>query len=182
MSNQPRVAKVLVALLASMTIGAVILMAMSGSPPSAGPFSLSTYYRLDPIEQIILSEATQSSDRWNCIEVYFSGTTAGNIDQLASVSGLSSADLIDCHFVVCNGLGGKDGQVEATKKWQRQWAVIPSRTWYGTPQTIRICVVADGQDRLATNSQLRRTERLADKLARRFNIDPVSIYYPGNWR
>lgn len=181
MSNQPRVAKVLTALLASMTVGAVVLMAIGSNPPSAGPFSLSTYYRLDPIEQTIASEATQASDRWNCIEVYFSGTAAGNIDQLASLSGLSSADLIDCHFVVCNGLGGSDGQVEATKRWQRQWSVIPSRTWYGTPQTIRICVVADGQERLATNSQLRRTEHLVDKLARRFNIEPGVIYYPGNW-
>jgi hypothetical protein len=182
MSNQPRVAKVLAALLVSMTVGAIALVAMGGKPLSAGPFSLSTYYRLDPIEKTIISEATQASDRWNRIEVYFSGTTAGNIEQLTSLSGISSADLIDCHFVICNGLGGKDGQVEPTKRWQRQWSVIPSRTWYGTPQTIRICVVADGHQRLATNSQLRRTEQLVDRLARRFNIDPASIYYPGNWR
>lgn len=182
MSNQPRTAKVLAALLVSMTIGAIVLMAMGGKPPSAGPFSLSTYYRLDPIAKTITSEATQSCDRWNCIEVYFSGTTAGNIEQLASLSGISSADLIDCHFVVCNGLGGGDGQVEPTKRWQKQWSVIPSRTWYGSPQTIRICVVADGQKRIATNSQLRRVESLVDKLARRFDIEPDYIYYPGNWR
>jgi len=181
MSNQPRVAKVLLALLASMTTGAVVLMAMDGNAPSAKPFSLSTYYRLDDIDKVINSEATQSADRWSRIEVYFSGTTAGNIEQLTSLSGLSSAEMLDCHFVVCNGLGGKDGQVEVTKKWQRQWSVIPSRTWYGTPQTIRICVVADGKDRPATNAQLRRVEHLVEKLARRFNIDPASIFYPGNW-
>jgi len=182
MSNQPRTAKVLAALLASMTIGAIVLMAMGGKPPSAGPFSLSTYYKLDPISKTIDSEATQSSDRWNCIEVYFSGTTAGNIEQIASLSGISSADLIDCHFVVCNGLGGGDGQVEPTTRWQKQWSVIPSRTWYGTPQTIRVCVVGDGQKRFATNSQLRRVENLVDKLARKFDIEPDYIYYPGNWR
>jgi hypothetical protein len=164
-----------------MTVGAVLLMAMGSNPPTAGPFSLSTYYRLDPIEQTITSEATQTADRWNCIEVYFSGTAGGNIEQLASLSGISSADLLDCHFVVCNGLGAKDGQVEPTTRWQKQWSVIPSRSWYGTPQTIRICVVADGHDRLATNSQLRRVESLVDKLARRFDIAPAAIYYPSNW-
>ena len=38
MPNQVRVTKVLATLLASMTIGAIILMALGHNPPSAGPF------------------------------------------------------------------------------------------------------------------------------------------------
>ncbi|MFA5422717.1 MAG: hypothetical protein WC374_02545 [Phycisphaerae bacterium] len=182
MSNQPRVAKVLVALLASMTVAAILLLVMGSNPPSAGPFSLSTYYRLDPISNSVISDATQSADRWNCIEIYYSGSTAGNIEQLASLSGITSPDLIDCHFVVCNGLGGSDGQVETTARWKKQWSVLSSRTWYGTPQTIRICVVGDANHRLATSSQIRRVEHLVDTLARKFDIEPASIYYPGNWQ
>ena len=37
MSYQPRVARVLVVLLVSMTTGAIVLMALGNHPPSAGP-------------------------------------------------------------------------------------------------------------------------------------------------
>lgn len=181
MSEQPRVAKVLAVLLISMTIGAVALMAMRGEAPSSGPFSLSTYYKLDPVDDAITSEATQSSNRWNCIEISYSQTKAGNIEQLASLAGYSSPEQIDCHFVVCNGLGGTDGQILTTTKWKRQWSVIPGRTWYGTPQTIRVCIVADGKEALPTDSQVRRAEALVEKLSRKFKVTAASVYYPENW-
>ena len=69
MPTQPRVAKVLALLLVSMTTGAIILMALGHNPPSAGPFSLWTYYRLDPVNQTIRSQAAQSPNRWNRIEI-----------------------------------------------------------------------------------------------------------------
>jgi hypothetical protein len=182
MSNQPRVAKVLAALLVSMTTGAIVLMALANDPPSAGPFCLSSYYRLNPVERAIRSLAAQSPSRWNCIEIYYSSTRAGNILQLASLSGLASAEDINCHFVVCNGLGGGDGQIQPSEKWQRQWSIIPGRTWYGTGQTIRICVVADGKTAHPTDFQRKRTEALVEGLCRKFDILTECIYYPGDWQ
>jgi hypothetical protein len=182
MSNQPRVAKVLAALLVSMTAGAIVLMALGNNPPSAGPFCLASYYRLDPVDKVISSRSVQAAGRWSRIEVYYSDTKAGNIEQLASLSGLAGAEDINCHFVVCNGLGGGDGQIMSTEKWQKQWAVVPSRTWYGNAQTIRICVVADGKTTLATDFQKRRVEMLVEKLCRKFDITPKAVFYPGDWQ
>jgi len=182
MLNQPRVAKVLAALLISMTAGAVILMALGNHPPKAGPFCLSSYYRLDPIEEAVRSHAPQSADRWNCVEIYYSGTKAGNIEQLASLKGLTSPEDINCHFCICNALGGNDGQIQTADKWQRQWSIVTDKTWYGTTQTIRICVIADGEDALPTGFQIKRTEALVERLCRKFNIQPDYAYYPGNWR
>ena len=181
MSNQPRVAKVLLALLVSMTIGALILMALRESPPSAGAFELSSYYRLDPIRDALASEAPQLSDRWNAIEIYYSGTKAGNIEQLASLSGLASSQDLNCHFNVCNGLGGHDGQIQTTQKWQKQWSSIPGHTWYGSSQTIRICVISEGTVH-PSDFQIKRTEALIEGLCRKFNIHPQSVHYPANWR
>ncbi len=164
MSNQPRVTKVLVVLLVSMTTGAVVLMALGNHPPSAGPFCLSTYYRLDPIQQAIDSRVTQAPGRWESIEIYYSGTKAGNVDQLASLSGLANSDDINCHFVICNGLGGSDGQIQTTEKWQKQWSVIPDHTWYGSSRTIRVCLVADGRSVRPTNAQIKRAEALVESL------------------
>jgi hypothetical protein len=67
MSAQPRALKVLSALVASMTIGAVVLMALGNNAPSAGPFSLSVYSTLDSVERLVSSKAPQSPDRWSRI-------------------------------------------------------------------------------------------------------------------
>jgi len=181
MSNQPRVVKVLAALLVSMTTGAIVLMALSGRPPQAGPFSLASYIGLTPIAESLPSRAAQQPGRWRSIEVYFSGTAAGNIEQLASLSGLADKEDLDCHFIVCNGAGGDNGQVLATAKWQRQWSIIPNRAWNGPSQAIRICVIADGTNTPPTEYQIQRTYTLIEKLSQKFSINAKAICYPENW-
>ncbi len=179
MSNQPRVAKVLAALLVSMTAGAIILMALGDNPPSAGAFSLAS---LIPVEKAVRSRTPQSPGRWDRIEIYYSGTKAGNIEQLASLGGLAGAEDINCHFVICNGLGASDGQIQSTEKWQNQWSIIPGRTWYGSGQTIRICVIADGKSAQPTDSQRQMMHVLIDELSRMFGIRAEFVYYPSDWR
>jgi len=182
MSDQQRVAKVLVALLISMTVGVAVLMALGNNPPSAGPFCLARYYRLDPVERATVSRAPQSPHRWNSIEIYYSGTAAGNIKQLAALSGLRSPEEVNCHFCICNGLGGGDGQIQTTERWQKQWSVTPDRTWYGSSQTIRICLIADGKNKPLTDCQIKRLESLVELLCRKFNIPADAVYFPGDWR
>lgn len=181
MSKQPRVVKVLVALLVSMTAGAIVLMALSGRPPLAGPFSLASYVGLDPIAKAIRSKTPQYPDRWRSIEIHFSGTTSGNIEQLTSLYGLPSPEDINCHFVVCNGAGAGDGQILATDKWQRQWSTIPAQAWNSPNQTIRIYVIADQKQAFPTEYQIQRTYALVDKLYQKFSIHPKAIRYPQNW-
>jgi len=178
MSVQLREAKVFAALLGSMTVGVIVLMALSNDPPSAGAFCLSSYYGLEPVEKAVASQASQAQNRWNCIEIYYSNTKAGNIEQIASLNGLTNPEDINCHFVICNGLGGSDGLIQTTEKWQRQWSVIPGKTWYGTGQTVRICIIADGKSCQPTNFQAKRVDELVDELCRCFDIQHV--YYPDN--
>jgi len=180
--NQARVTKVLVTLLTSMTIGAIILMALGHNPPSAGPFSLWTYYRLDPIQKAISSRAPQSSDRWNRIEIRYSGTRTGNIEQLASLNGSAGLEDVNFHFCVCNGLGGSDGQIQPTERWQRQWSATPGRTQRGNSQTILICVIGDGRTTHPTDCQIKRIQVLVEGLCKKFRIRPESIHYPSAWR
>lgn len=182
MSIPPREAKIFAALLVSMTAGAIALMVLGNNPPSAGAFCLSRYYHLDPIEEVISSRAAQSPRSWNCIEIYHSATKAGNVEQLVSLSGLACPEDINCHFVVCNGLGGDDGQIQPTEKWQRQWSIIPGQTWHGNRQTIRICIIADGKTARPTDFQIKRLEALVEQLQRKFDIQPDAIYYPTNWQ
>jgi hypothetical protein len=178
MPNQARVAKVLATLLASMTTGAIILMALGHNPPSAGPFSLWTYYSLDPVNKAISSRSIQTNDDWKNIEIYYSGTKTGNIEQLASLSGLTNPDDINCHFCVYNGFGGNDGQIQTTKKWQQQ---SPANS-ADAIKTIRICIIADGKTKHPTDCQLKRIQVLVEALCKRFHIQLSSIEYPIEWR
>ena len=174
MSNQPRVVKVLAALLVSMTVGAFVLMALGNNPPSAGPFCLAAYYRLDSVDHAIQSKACQSPHRWSSIEIYFSGTRRGSLQQPAG------AEDMNCHFLICNGAGGSNGEIQASEQWQKQWSLRPNRTWQGSDRTIRICLIGDGVTTLPTNYQLKRLETLLEALCRKFGISADSVYLPSD--
>ena len=182
MLSRARNTKVFVITLVSIALGAVILKTLGENPPLAGAFSLSEYYGLAHVEKVISSDIVQSNGQWNCIEIAYSGTKSGNIKQLASLNGLTNPEDINYHFVVCNGLGSDDGQIQPTEKWKRQWSVTPAQTLYTSEQTIHICVIADIKIARPTDMQIKRTEALAEELSRKLNINSASIYYPDNWR
>ncbi len=171
MSNQPRVVKVLGALLVSMTVGAFVLMALGNNPPSAGPFCLSAYYRLTSVDQAVQSKACQTPNRWASIEIFFSGAKG--------VSARQAAEIADnCHFVIGNGSGSDDGEIQPTEQWQKQYSIQPGRTWQGSGKTIRICLVGDGVQTMPTDYQLKRLEMLLEVLCRKFHIAADSVFLP----
>jgi len=165
-----------------MTVGAVVLMALGNNPPSAGPFCLSTYYRLDSIDHALRSRVSQSNQRWNSIEICFSETKGGNIGRLAAAQGLRSAADLNCHFVVCNGNGAGDGEIQTTESWQRQAPVRRGSTRPGSDPTICICLIGNGVSALPTDYQLKRLEMLLDALCRRFDISADDVYLPRDCR
>ena len=175
MSTQPRIVKVLAALLVSMTTGAVILAALGNNLPLAGPFRLPTYYRRDSVDKVVRSEICQPPNRWDSIEISFSGTQGGTVSRFAA------ADL-NCHFLLCNGNAGHDGEIQTTERWRKQWSIPPSRTWQGSERTIRICLVGDGCSTLPTDYQLKRLEALLEALCRRFHIQANAVYLPSDCR
>jgi hypothetical protein len=181
MAQKPRAIKVLSVLVIAMTIGAVVLMALGNNAPSEGPFSLSKYIQLDPVGKAIKSRALQSPDRWDRIEIFYSYTKAGNITQLASLQGINPEE-INCHFCLCNGLGGDNGHLQSTERWQKQWSCVPGQTWYGGSKTIRICIVANPENSDPTDYQRTRLYSVVETLCRKFDIDSEAVFYPGDWR
>ena len=144
MQTRNRTAKVFVLLIASMTIGAAALMALDDQPLSAGAFCLASYTNLNPIEQAAGNIHTANIRSWDCIEIFYSNTKSGNIDYIAAINGLASNEDVNFHFTVCNGSGETDGQIQTTRKWQSQRPALPGGNWYGSSQTIRICVINKG--------------------------------------
>jgi len=175
MSTQSRDAKVLAALLTSITATVIILMALGNNPPPAGAFCLSRYYHLSPIEKVISARSAQFSQSWDRIEIYYCGTPF-----------LLAQESSGCHFVVCNGIAGYDGQIQPTEKWQKQCSIIPAShpqavLEAATNHTIRICVPAGSKTSRPSDVQIKRVEALVEALHRNFNIKPEAICYPEDW-
>lgn len=173
MKHHNRTVLVLFSLTVSMTFGALVLMALDKHTPSGGAYSLASYLRLDSIEEAALRPITSTPAAWNRIEVYYSNTAGGNVEDLALVSGLRESSRDGFHFVVCNGSGGQDGMIECSGNWKNQ--VVSNGV-------IRVCVVADRQMNPTTDCQIRRTTALVDTLSRNFNIHPQQIRYPIDWQ
>lgn len=173
MNSQTRMVVVLAALVASMTVGALVLLALDQNSLTGGAYSLSSYLRLNSVEEAALRPITNAAAQWNHIEVYYSRTAAGSAADLALVSSLRGSGRGDFHFVICNGRGAEDGQIQYTSAWQGQQS---------DSGIIRICVVADQIESPATDSQVRRTAALVETLCRTFTIDAKAIRFPADWR
>ncbi|MFC1763407.1 hypothetical protein ACFL6U_15180 [Planctomycetota bacterium] len=180
MTDQLRVWKVLLVLLISMTCGAIILMGLGNNPPSAGAFSLASYYKLDPPDAAVSACKTPILHGWQRIEITFSRTQGGDIEYLSSLEGLQNPSQLNAHFVVCNGVKGDDGLIQPTQRWKLQQPTRPQRNWGLQNQTISICVVADTPSTPATDCQMRRVSALVQTLSRKFRIDSESISWPGD--
>lgn len=161
-----------------MTTGAIVLMVLGNNPPSAGAFCLSAYYQLDSVDRVIRSQTAQTPNRWKSIEIFFSGTPGGNVRRLIGTRGQIAAADVKCHFVVCNGKGGEDGEIQATGEWQAQRSI--SRSWKGAEQNIRICLIGDGVAVPFTDYQLKRLQMLLEALCGKFHILADSVYLPSD--
>ncbi len=192
MTNHSRETKVLVVLGVSIILAAIILNALGHNPPSAGAFCLSRYYRLGSVKKAIRSQADQLPGRWSRIEIYYNGTESGNMESAFGKSSDVDAEEninpvrdtkekvsngVNCHFIICNGRVGHDGQIQPTEKWQQQSLVS-----HYSKQTIRICVIVDDKAKTPTDFQIKRTEALVEELCRKFHIQPESIRYPADWQ
>ena len=177
MQQHTRTAKILVSLVASMTLGALILMALDNQSLSAGPFSLASYTSLNPVEEVA-SNLKVMPRKWSSVQVYHSTSAAENIKELASAYDLKNSSDLNFHFVIFKGPA--DGQIQNTLKWQKQKTCESGRNWHDPDRTIRICVIA-GTDS-PTQCQAKRTTALVESLARKFNVSAKKIAYPANWQ
>ncbi|RKY05430.1 MAG: hypothetical protein DRP66_10560 [Planctomycetota bacterium] len=188
MTSQARTSRVLIALIVSMTIGAVVLMALDNGGPLRGAWSLVNYLELNPIEGSV-SDATADGVRtWGRIEIFYSNTSRGNVRELALLQGLRTGQDLNAHFVICNGLIAeektneiKDGEIQPTERWQAQKPCLSDGRRRRSVDTIRICVVADGIDTMPTETQGTRTADLVGFLRKKYKISRKHVIWPANW-
>lgn len=170
--NNNRPLKIWVCLVASMTAGALVLMSLDNHKISAGAFSLASFQRLGSIQNAAKIDSSAVSSKWDSIQVVFSGTTGGSLENIALAQGNLPVSDVDLHFLICNGLGGDDGLILSSQRWQKQINCS------NKAKTIEICIVSDGVRTIPTNTQLNRTSELVEHLARVYSIKTSNIHYP----
>ncbi len=171
MVNQGRLVRVMLVLMASMTAGALTLLALEGKPIRPMAFSLTSETRLNPVHKVLgLSEAI-APGRWNKVEISYEPNNGQLTDQL----GLTGLLARNYHFVISDGSGGADGQIFASPQWIKQQQCNPD-SGISEKHTIRICLIGDPNVQKSTPNQARQLEALVSSLIRYCHMEPNVVW------
>lgn len=180
MKTQKRTIRVWLALVVAMALTTAVLCVLQTEKGISTQFSLSSYYvnSAYPLDVLRINSSAMPF-RWRGVSVEFSGTEAGNISTLAMAKNLSSSDLLNFHFVICNGYltGGPgtsdDGLIQSTLRWENQYPCTEEGDWQNTT-VVRICVVGKG---FVTEKQRKSVMSLVDGICRNCDIPSDRVIY-----
>jgi hypothetical protein len=116
---------------------------------------------------------------WRYIVLHHSASGTGNYDQIDSEHRkLLGIDGCGYHFVIGNGSGSPDGQIEVSRRWtnQKQGAhTRNAKTHDADEYGIGICLVGDFDQQAPTQRQLAATQSLIAHLSKRYDISPDGV-------
>lgn len=111
------------------------------------------------------------SGRWNSVYIHQSRTTGGSATTLSG-----SKDGLADHFVICNGKGGADGEVQISQRWTQQ---SPAGVTAGLDRIeedcISICVIGDFNHAAPTAAQQQRLSELVSTLQHSLRISSKNL-------
>jgi N-acetyl-anhydromuramyl-L-alanine amidase AmpD len=115
----------------------------------------------------------RSASEINCIVVHHSGTDQGNVqifrDYHTNVNGWSD---VGYHYVICNGKGGKDGEVQPGRDLMFSGAHCIPRNL----DSIGICLVGNFQNTHPTEAQLSSLKKLCLELCQKYTIPHAYVF------
>jgi hypothetical protein len=177
--NSRRSFVVLSSLVGVLTLTSVLLRAMQGAPLTADAATgLMASDSRDALAVVFRTQTPAPPMRWTAIYIRHSKTSSGN-----ALSVGPDARAAGDHFVIGNGDGAVDGEVQFTPRWNTQSAAQPAPGVSDIdPACISICLVGDFDKTAPTPTQLKRLEHLVQALQDRFRIPSRQVWlfdYPG---
>jgi hypothetical protein len=119
---------------------------------------------------------------WQFIVVHHSGTPTGSALQFDQWHRMKGWDELGYHFVIGNGTGSGDGEVEVGGRWTKQKHGAHCKV-AGHPEYndvgIGICLVGDLNGARPTPAQMASLARLVRWLAQRYSVPRNRIYGHG---
>src|SRR6202034_2169031 len=158
---------VLTSLVAMLSAASALLLFLAPPPLAADGFSsLSAPDRGPFLDEIFKTAVAPKVERWKYVYIHHSETAGGDARTLAR----PSTGLCD-HFVVGNGDGCLDGEIQIGPRWNgQQAAAAPRGVDSIQPDCISICVVGDFDHAMPTPTQIRRLSQLVTTLQTQFHI------------
>jgi len=108
------------------------------------------------------------SVHWRTITIHHSGTLEGNAEAFDRNHRQRGMGGLFYHFVIGNGAGSRDGQIEVGWRWKKQAQV-------NRPKDIQICLVGDFNRQRLSESQSESLIKLITVLRRQYNISVSNI-------
>jgi hypothetical protein len=163
---------VFTSLVGVLTFTSALLLALAPAPltPDAAA-SLFAIDAPDSMDAIFQTEVTTTPSRWKYVYIHHSRTPGGDALSLGQTTGG-----LNDHFVIGNGDGAIDGEIQIGQRWNQQISATPPSGARGIdPACISICLVGDFDRTVPTPTQMRRLSQLVGALQGRFRITPDHV-------
>lgn len=148
MAPSHRTLIVLCSLIAAMTLvsGTLLLLHPAPIPPLTHIHLLSTDDDLDPAEILFSTTRPAEATGWRGVSISYSGHSYGSIQTISQQHDAMGLGGVAHHFVIGNGTGSGDGQIDVGFRWRHQepsglTMLQPGRD----PLLIDICLIGDGK-------------------------------------
>ena len=123
------------------------------------------------LEAIFATDRPLQPQKWTTIFVRHTATPGGNGFHDADGQGEQAGD----HFVIGNGDGAGDGEIQMSARWVNQLAAEPPGLQVD-PGCVTIALVGDFNRTRPTPAQVRRVELLVTTLQTRLHIPAGGVY------
>jgi hypothetical protein len=164
-------------LIAAMTFvsGTLLLLHPAPIPPLTHIHLLSTDDALDPAEILFDTVRPAESVGWRGVSIRFSGHSWGSIQTVSQQHQRLGLGGVAHHFVIGNGTGSGDGQIDMGFRWRHQEpSGLTLLERQRDPLLVDICLIGDGQSP-PTSAQLRELVWLIRQLQARLTISSSQV-------
>jgi hypothetical protein len=162
-----------VSLLMVLGLTSALLLALAPAPLTPG--AASSLFAVEPpksLDVIFETAVPLKAGRWSHIYIHHSQTLSGS----AATLGAGAGGVAD-HFVIGNGDGCADGELQIAQRWNRQQPAGPlPGVSQMDPSCISICLVGDFNRTHPTRTQMRRLAQLVSALQGRLGVPAEQVW------
>ena len=173
MTKSHRKVLVFSTLLGVLSLTSALLMALAPAPiaPDAASSLFAVSDSPASFDAVFETRAALTPGKWKYVFIHHSHSAGGN----AITLGESSGGVGD-HFVIGNGDGCEDGEIQISQRWNQQVSALPPTGANKiNSDCISICRVGDFDSTVPTPTQLRRLGQLVGVLQDRLHIEPANV-------
>jgi hypothetical protein len=161
-----RTSLVLVALVVSMSLVSGLLLWMEPTPMGRLSAPQLAALKRAPVgfEAVFKTESDLAGD-WDRVVIDHTGTEAGDLQTLGGAY----------HFLIGNGNGAGDGEIQISQRWLEQRSApvsmrLSAEKGSDPGKLISVCLVGDGDRKAPTHLQINQLVKLATALQQELNI------------